>query len=184
VGGANGEYTSCCALQASNTVPQFEIFPVAQAAVRNDSFKLIQVTNQNCQNGENNGTTTEYQLYRINERVPIPLIDFPALNLIRPNLPNNGLTKHQQGVFAELKQQLDQILDSSPQCPGDGNGDGVVDQTDIANWNSFAIQKGGVSSWYNFPTLGPNGTPVYDGTTGPQDLAVIQNNFGKRCQPR
>jgi hypothetical protein len=180
-----GGYPSCCALQASNTVqPPFEILPLAQAAVRNDKFKLIQLTNQKCENGEDAGTTTEYQLYRINEHAPIPLIDFSRLNLIRPKLPNNGLTKHEQAVFAELKQTLYQILDSSPQCPGDGNSDGVVNQTDVANWNFFFTQKDGQSSWYDFPILDPNGTPVYNGTTHQQDLQVIQTNFGKHCQPR
>jgi arylsulfatase A-like enzyme len=183
-GGEHGEFASCCALQASNTVPNLEIFPVAQAAVRNDKFKLIQLTNQSCQSGQNNGTTTQYQLYRINESAPIPLIDFPALNLIRPNLPNNGLTRHQQAVYAELKQQLNETLDSSPQCPGDGNSDGLVNQTDIRNWNFYFTKKSGQSSWYDFPTLDSNGIEVYDGTTDRQDLQVIQNNFGKRCQPR
>jgi len=180
----NPGFSSCCELLASNTIGQFEIYPVAQAAVRNDNFKLIQLTNQNCQNGQNSGTSTEYQLFRINQSAPIPLIDFPALNLIRPNLPNNGLTPNEQAVFTQLKQKLNQILDSSPPCPGDGNTDGVVDQTDVANWNFFAFQKGGQSSWYNFPTFSPDGTPVYSGTTGPPDLQVIQNNLGNHCQPR
>ena len=44
-------YASCCALEsapkASECAP-FSILPLAQAAVRNDEFKLIQETNENC----------------------------------------------------------------------------------------------------------------------------------------
>ena len=61
----------------------------------------------------------------------------------------------------------------------------AVSQTSdpTGNWNKFEIAPT-TTSWYDFPTLDPNGTLVYNGTTDPQDLQVIQNNFGKRCQPR
>ena len=180
-----GGYSSCCALQNAQPNLGFEILPLAQAAIRNDKYKLIQLTNVDCSAGAApDATTTEYQFFRINEAAPDPRIDFLALNLIRPNLPNNGLTQKQAAVFEDLKQQLDLILNSSPECPGDGNSDGVVDQKDINNWKTFYKQDE-VSSWYDFPILDPSlGVKVYDGLTDLQDLQVIQNNFGMRCRPR
>jgi arylsulfatase A-like enzyme len=61
-GPVNGEggYSSCCALQNA-THMQFDILPLSQAAVRNDKFKLIQVTNENCSSSSGD-TTTELQL--------------------------------------------------------------------------------------------------------------------------
>jgi hypothetical protein len=41
-------YPSCCALQQGMPNLGFDILPLAQSAIRNDSFKLIQLTNENC----------------------------------------------------------------------------------------------------------------------------------------
>jgi hypothetical protein len=107
------------------------------------------------------------------------------LNLITDQTnPTKGLTRTQAEIFLELKEKLDRTLNSSPPCPGDGNVDGVVDQTDVQNWTHF-FQIGGGSSWYDFPVFDPAlGMAVYDGMTNQQDLQVIQSNFGRKCQPR
>jgi arylsulfatase A-like enzyme len=178
-GSEHGEFASCCALQASNTVANLEIFPVAQAAVRNDNFKLIQLTNQSCENGENNGTTITYQLYEVNEAVPVPKIDFVKTDLLKSGKP---LTQEEEAAYLTLKTELADILNSEPACPGDGNSDGIVDSRDIFNWSRF-YGKG--SSWYDFPTFNSSlGTDAYDGQTGTDDLQVILNNLGRTCKPR
>src|SRR5205823_14418097 len=125
------------------------------------------------------------QLYRINEHTPIPLLDVPGVNnLIKDqNHPLNGLTPEQAENYLALKAELELILNSESQCAGDGNVDGVVNQTDINNWTLF--HKSG-SSWYDFPmkngVFDPDG--VYDGTTDNGDLTVIQNHLGQTCPPR
>ena len=180
-GPVNGEggYASCCALLASNTAGTFDILPLAQAAVRNDKFKLIQLTNEKCENGQSDGTTTAYQLYRVNEDVPIPKIDFVKTDLIKDHKP---LTKQEEAAFLTLKAELAKILNSEPACPGDGNSDGVVDSTDVDNWQMF---DGKGSSWYDFLTFDPStGMKAYDGQTDPGDLEVILQNFGRTCKPR
>jgi arylsulfatase A-like enzyme len=179
-----GGYPTCCALKASNTVPDFDTLPLAQAAVRNDNFKLIQLTEEVCSaTGVVTGTTTDYGLYRVNQAVPIPKIDFQFTNLITdPKQPTNGLTPQEKAAFVSLKAELYNILSSEPTCRGDGNSDGVVDSTDIANWQKF---NGMGSSWYDFPTLDPStGKYAYDGQTDNGDLAVIVNNLGRTCKPR
>lgn len=174
-----GGYASCCALQSSGSAPaNMKVLPLAQAAVRNDDFKLISVTPDTCDAEE-----TPLQLYRINQAPGAALIDFPSLNLITDQTnPTAGLTPLQAANYTALKQELDAILGSESQCPGDGNTDGVVDEQDIANY--FLFRKSG-SSWYNFPVFDPaTGIPVYSGVTGPSDLQIIQQNLGKTCQPR
>ncbi|MBV9269445.1 MAG: sulfatase-like hydrolase/transferase, partial [Acidobacteriaceae bacterium] len=178
-----GGYASCCALTQAPGIGNFEILPLAQAAVRNDNFKLIQLTNEKCVNGTAQGTSTQYQLFRINEAVPVPKIDFEKTDLITNQAnPVTGLSKEEATAFLTLKTQLNDILTSEAACPGDGNSDGIVDSTDIANWQTF---DGKGSSWYNFPTIDPStGADVYSGQTGSADLNVIQANFGRRCHPR
>jgi hypothetical protein len=81
-----GGYGSCCALVASGQIPGLKVLPLAQSAVRNDKYKLIQVTADTCDAEE-----LPLQLYRINEAPVLPLnasriplrIDFPFLNLIK-----------------------------------------------------------------------------------------------------
>ncbi|MBV9034080.1 MAG: sulfatase-like hydrolase/transferase [Acidobacteriaceae bacterium] len=173
-----GGYASCCAVQAAGIVPNMKVLPLAQAAVRNDDYKLISVTPDTCDAEE-----TPLQLYRISQTPGTPLIDYPSLNLITDQTnPTNGLTPQQAASYTALKQELDAILGSESQCLGDGNQDGVVDQQDITNY--FLFSKSG-SSWYNFPVFDPvTGSQVYSGITGPQDLQVIQQNLGQTCQPR
>jgi arylsulfatase A-like enzyme len=173
-------YNSCCALQQAMPQLGFDILPLSQAAVRNDEFKLIQATNENCSSSAPPGsTTTEVELYKINEAPVAPLIDFTQLNLIKDqNDPTSGLTPVEAANFRDLSRELSEILNSEAACPGDGNVDGVVDGRDIANWARFR-NKG--SSWYDFDLPVTNG---YDALTNKYDLNFIIQNFGRTCPPR
>jgi arylsulfatase A-like enzyme len=165
-------FNSCCDLLASGQIQGLKVLPLAQSAVRNDKFKLIQVTPESCDTQE-----TPLQLYTINEAPGIPLIDFSRRNLItNQSDPTSGLTKEQAENYTALKMELDSILNSESQCPGDGNVDGVVNQKDIMKWTLF--HKSG-SSWYDFPVNGE-----YNGFTDNGDLQIIQANLGQTCQPR
>lgn len=181
-------FNSCCDLLKSGDVENLKVLPLAQQAVRNDKFKLIQVTSESCDPEER-----PTQLYRIDEASPIPLLDHPAMNLIiHQDDPTKGLTKEEADNFTALKMELDSILNSESQCAGDGNVDGIVNQQDLNNWALF--HKSGStgttiptsSSWYDFPmkngVFDPDG--VRDGFTGMNDLNVIQGNLGRTCPPR
>src|SRR5207248_2033158 len=60
-------YASCCDLQRAKPDLQFTILPLSQAAVRDDKFKLIQETNENCSStsAPDGSTTSELQFYEI-----------------------------------------------------------------------------------------------------------------------
>ncbi|MFL6352010.1 MAG: sulfatase-like hydrolase/transferase [Bryobacteraceae bacterium] len=168
-------YASCCALVESHTIQNLKVLPLAQAAVRNEDFKLIKLTPDACDT-----EAIPLQLYRINEAPVLPLIDYPALNLItNQSNPTSGLTPLQAANFTALKNELDNVLDSSPECIGDGNADGVVNGKDISNWARF--HKRG-SSWYDFYPFSTTG--LYDGLTDKRDLHVVLQNLGKTCPPR
>jgi hypothetical protein len=64
-----------------------------------------------------------------------------------------------------------EILNSEPDCPGDGNLDKMVNYEDIQNWVYFST-TGGASSVYDFN---------FDGLTNDLDLTTIFKNYGKQC---
>lgn len=169
-------YGSCCDLVNSGAVKNLKVLPLAQAAVRNDKFKLISVTPDTCDDEEK-----PLQFYAINEKPGAPRIDFPALNLIKNNQsdPTSVLTPEQATNYTALKNELDLILNSESECIGDGNMDGIVDQKDISNWALY--QKSG-SSWYDYYPFSV--TKAYDGLTNSNDLAVIKQYLGKTCPAR
>jgi len=169
-------FTSCCALQQAMPQLGFSILPLSQAAVRNYHFKLIQVVSENCTTGQDESSL---QFYRIDEAPVAPLIDFTQLDLItNPSAPTSGMTPEQAAAFLDLQRELTATLGSEAQCPGDGNGDGVVDQLDLANWDLF--HKSG-SSWYDFNLPSTNG---YDALTNQADRNFIVQNLGRTCPPR
>ncbi len=138
--------------------------PQTYSAVRNDKYKLVdnQWTDYDVQtNSPVNVVSIEF--YQINENAPFPLIDRADLDL----LPK-GLNKEQQKNFLILQQRLKAVLASAPPCPGDGNGDGVVNELDVEDYTQIATQWG-LSSHYDFN---------YDGLTNEKDLMTILNNWG------
>ena len=71
---------------------------------------------------------------------------------------------------------MDALLKTTVTCPGDGNIDAVVDQTDLDNWHRIHTEWGG-SSLYDF--TGAVGLP--DGVTDGMDRDVISQHLGAPC---
>ena len=162
---------------------------LTQSAVRNDQFKLVQTIYEDCNATNPNTTSTVYDLYEIDQAVQSPYSS-PKLDTVDANLitsqspPTQGLTPEQAKNFKLLERKLNRILASEPECPGDGNNDGVVDMKDVWNWLFYNLMHNGndtISSWYDFSTLNSDGAYVYDGDTDEMDLKVILENLGRKC---
>ncbi|MFL6446785.1 MAG: hypothetical protein ACJ746_03765 [Bryobacteraceae bacterium] len=183
-GGPNppdGGYPSCCALYAANKIADLKVLPLAQHAVRNDKYKLIQEVNDSCTADQLQPDQVPLQLYTIDEKPVTPLIEDPDNNNIikDQNNPTSGMTPEQVSNFQSLMNELNTILNSNTQCIGDGNADGKVDGQDVVNWAQFENRG---SSWYDFYPFSTTG--LYDGLTDQRDQSVIQQNLGRTCQPR
>ena len=98
-----------------------------------------------------------------------------------------GVRGIKMSKLLDLKRELGDILNSEPQCPGDGNVDGVVDKLDLKNWTIFQRSRtidgssGPSSSWYDFNLPVTDG---YDGVTNHYDRKYIQENLGRTCPAR
>lgn len=147
------------------------VLPETSMAVRNDRFKLVRNITQTYESATDSiGLVTTEELYEVNQAAPTPLLDTPDRNLLK------APTAETQATYDDLKAKLDNILASNPDCPGDGNMDGMVDGKDLADWGRIA-KAWGLSSVYDFVVNG-----VYDGLTNNLDEAVIQNNLGTTCK--
>jgi hypothetical protein len=147
------------------------ILPDTAMAVRNDHYKLVRNVILDFNPATNRAQTdTVDELYEINQAIPTPLLDTPDRNLLA------NPTAETQAVYDGLQTILDKILASEPDCPGDGNKDGVIDAKDLDNWRRAAHQWG-LSSVYDLVIGG-----VHDGLTNHLDEAVIQNNLNKTCE--
>ena len=134
--------------------------------VRNNNFKLVR--NETLDYDPPNDTSvlvSTEEFYRINQNSPVPALDRRARDLLA--LPG-GLTAIQQRNYTALSAAMDTIYASEVSCPGDGNGDGRVDQTDLDNQAAIAL-RWGKSSTYDFD---------YDGLTNDTDRSVIESHFG------
>ena len=150
--------------------PLITILPETSMAIRNDRFKLVRnITQTYVPATDAVELVTTEELYEVNQAAPKPLLDTPDRNLLPASTPET------QATYDDLKAKLDKILASNPDCPGDGNMDGVVDGKDLAEWGRIA-HAWGLSSVYDFLVNG-----VFDGLTNNLDEAVIQNNLGKTC---
>ncbi len=174
-------YTSCCDLLLEEPNPQLQERWLSQEAVRNDGFKLVRTTYENCKalaDPTEPPTLTLHTLHKVDQETPT--LDGLNSNLINSQLsPLEGLEPEEAKNYGLLKHELERVLASEVECPGDGNKDGVVDETDIANWAAFAAGEE-PSSWYDFPRPNEEGVFVYDGVTDERDLQVILENLG-RC---
>lgn len=162
----------CCAVKNSY-IPDLEILADVSASVRNDAYKLIENQQADCSgSGE---TTTTYEFYRIDEDVPLPLLDREGEDLLTSStLPPQGLDTEEEAVFDQLYAELRSVLDSQVDCPGDGNQDLLVNQDDLEQWEFFSGFTGEqASSWYDFN---------HDAVTNELDRQVIEDHFGADCR--
>src|SRR5690554_1560820 len=133
-------------------------------AVRNDRFKLLRNRALDY-HVETDGSieVVSEELYLVNQDAPIPLLDTEGRNL-----RDHPLSAEHRTQYELLKAELDGILASQLACPGDGNGDGVVDEQDLSN-HARISREWGRSSAYDFNQ---------DGMTNEQDRQYILDNLG------
>ena len=168
--GPNGEagaagLADCCAVNAyreDNHLSTYTILPDEQQTDRNKKYKLVQLKGPDCVNG---GVATTEELYRINQAKPEPKLDNAVSNL----LDKPTLTRDETRNYEELKTAITRLRASETDCPGDGNKDGKVDQTDVRNYRYLRKQTSGNSSWYDFN---------HDGHTDQLDLNIINSHLG------
>ncbi|MBB5214203.1 sulfatase-like hydrolase/transferase [Parapusillimonas granuli] len=147
------------------------IMPETSAAIRDERYKLVRnITPAYDTATDSFVSTVTEELYEVNQAAPVPLLDTPDRNLL---LSPSADT---QAIHERLQAQLDRMLASAPDCPGDGNMDGVVDGKDLDEWGRIA-HAWGLSSVYDFVVNG-----LRDGLTNTADAGVIQNNLGKTCE--
>jgi hypothetical protein len=176
-------YQSCCAVTAD--FPEIEILPDFQNAVRNDTYKVVQLLAPDCNTEPdehgNFKDITYTEFYQIDEAPRKPMLDNKNVALCsnNPETPGNacptGLTPDQQANFTSLSLQMSRLLKSQPSCSGDGNEDEVVNGQDLQFWRKFAELAMGGSSWYDFNL---------DGFTDSTDLGIIQEHLGTKCLPK
>ncbi|MGD9765640.1 MAG: sulfatase-like hydrolase/transferase [Candidatus Binatia bacterium] len=161
----------CCQVNAfrdSQGQPLYGITPLSAVGIRNGRYKIVENTTPRYVSAADPcDDSPVIEFYEINENVPIPRLDVHGTEL-----PLDALTPDQQRNYDELYAQLQAILASAPECPGDGNIDLVVDQKDLEDW-SFYSQSWGLSSVYDFNL---------DGLTNEHDQAVIQTYLGTDCR--
>ena len=162
-------FASCCAVndyRVSLGNAPYEILAETQRTVRDSHYKLVELEEPNCTAG---GLTQRKEFYAVDETSSLPKLDNLAAEdlLTRPSL-----STAQQERYDALSAELNTIVSSEPECRGDGNGDRVVDQQDLADWRYFSELNGGRSSWYDINL---------DGFTNAADLTIIQHNLGLKC---
>ena len=180
-GGVAGEegFTNCCQVQdyaIQQGIDKPDILPIKQVAIRNQHFKLAQVTNQSC-NGPVPVTPAVLtnELYKVNEMVPIPNLDRQDDNLLARQLKPN-----EKRNFVKLLGELKLLEKTVVDCPGDGNLDNKVDGLDLEGWAKFSTKTkgvatengGGYSSVYDFNL---------DGLTDDKDKTIIEQHLGAHC---
>ncbi|WP_051952977.1 sulfatase family protein [Xenophilus azovorans] len=198
-----GGFSNCAqvsSLRAASAQSAVKVYPRAQKAVSDGTYKLVRLDRQNCpvstdiDNAECDGYAQTDEFYRIDTATPNPTLDRDVgATLASPPIATatstdggapviTGLSGEQRMAYDKLKAELDrrdatasynQNYDSA-HCPGDGNRDFAVDQADLDNWKELSQINGGQSSWYDLN---------HDGKTDAADQAIIQSNMGRRCDP-
>ena len=105
-------------------------------------------------------------MYVVNQDEPLPLLDREDMLIEEP------YSDLQQTKFNELNTYMNEVLASEPTCPGDGNDDGVVNATDLLNFEQLRRLTTG-SSWYDVNQ---------DGYTNLDDRQTIVQNLGRSCK--
>jgi len=179
----NGKtYQSCCEVKADPQFASYDILPDFQNAIRNDTYKLVQLKEPDCsKQPDSRGAypdITSTAFYQINEAAPVPMLDNKDAALCGDNssyICPNGLTPEQRSNYHKLDSDMTRLLESEPACPGDGNEDRVVNQQDIQSWQMFSeltMGQPSQSSWSDFNL---------DGKTNGTDLGIILQHLGKKC---
>jgi arylsulfatase A-like enzyme len=167
-----GELESCCQVQQQD--PSVVLLPHAAWAIRDERFKLVRTQTENC---ATNQLELAHGFYKINEAAPLPKLDRARDNLLSaPTLPPQGLNPIQRKHFNKLSAELDALLRSEAECPGDGNLDKQVDKEDLQHWQAFA----------DTCAENPNRCSIVydlnlDAVTNAADRQIIEENFGRRC---
>ena len=167
--------TYCCEVQwwvASKGQPVNTIQPQSGAATRNARYKFVRNNTKEYVSGAATMAdacrdTTSDEFYEIDEAVPVPKLDTEEA-MLNPA----SFTKVQQANYQELSSVLDSILASQPECDGDGNGDRVVNEVDVADYYVMQALSEGQSSWYDLNL---------DGWTDSADLTIVTGNLGRKC---
>ena len=187
-GGAT-QASSCCAVAANN--PSLSINPVAQWAVRNKFYKLVKLSQTNCQaplppNATNKAfpwaeydTKTKFEFYDITPTEANPIgMDHADSDLLKDcpegKDPRTCLPRELRPIYGQLSRELDRLEASAePQnvCrgKGDGNRDLRVNRADLAGWKKY---QGKGPSQYDINE---------DGHTDEADRAIIEANLGTDC---
>lgn len=138
-------------------------------AVRNDDYKFVKNQWEDYDIRKNGPIpVTSIEFYRVNEREKIPLIDLERFDLLQ-----KPLNPVEQLNFNILQARMNAIIASAQPCPGDGNGDGVVDEKDVADYDRI-VNRWGLSSHYDFN---------FDSFTNDKDLDIIMKSFGPCPRP-
>ncbi len=158
--------------EADPAAPWALILPEASSAIRDADYKIVRnlVTGYDAGSKAAVALSTE-EFYEIDQAKGTPKLEEPDQN----DLLKATLTAEQQAAYERLKAKLDDLLASEPDCPGDGNKDGVVDVQDVDNWQAIA-QSWGLSSVYDFFMNG-----VLDGKTDGADGHVVTQHLGTTC---
>ncbi len=158
---------SCCnvnAYRAAEGETLYDIAPEISLAIRDEVYKLVQNTTKLYESQEQPCVeTVQTEFYEIDEAVPLPRLDEEGTQL-----PLDALTPVQQASYDALSAELATLLQSAPECTGDGNIDGVVDAKDLGNWAYFA-ESYGLSSVYDID---------HDGLTDAADRTLVVENIG------
>lgn len=174
-------FTSCCEVNKENK--KNYLSSITATGIRNSKYKLVRQVGENCQNGVAvEPPEQKDELFRINQNPENPLLDTEGANLL-----DGALTKEEQRNYVRLAKNLENIEKSVVDCPGDGNMDRQVNQTDLDEWAKFAATDstatpngGGQGSWYDFG--GPNDPTHPDGKTDDNDKKIIEDNLGRSCR--
>lgn len=152
----------------------YELVPESSVAIRDDTYKLVRNSSRDWDPATKDYLTeTTEELFIIDQAKPTPKLDRQGESLLVG--PGQAKDAQSQQAYDRLVVMLDDMLASNPECPGDGNMDGVVNADDISQWRSFA-QNWGLSSVYDFVT-----GQYRDGLTNHLDEQVIQANLNTTC---
>ena len=172
-----GGFQYCCQVQnwlVSEGQPAATVIPQNAWAIRNDQgYKLVRNSWKDYQPDNPHATQdgcvdvrTE-ELYQVDEATPVPKLDRSGTQL---DYSAAGSTNNQ--MYSSLRKELDDLLSSHEDCPGDGNGDGLVNRRDITDYKRMVKVSKGKSSWYDLDR---------NGLTDEADLQTIRSNLGRTC---